>query len=276
MQAIDPGSTGTALFINIVASALFALAVLVGERLYSRIAHRNPAYRKWRLLAIVSAWIVANIAVYAFLSGWPVFLLITSITLSVTLFNELNQFWQIGLVGADREVRGGIDYGTALGMCQHSFSFLGIGASKLTQNQKAFRDVIDRCNRATPVRLLLGRPDAVELERFAQMAGKDKDSYKRTVTESLRFIARLRNGEAKNISVRFYEQFPAFRLMFIDESICLMSYYIMGKGDGSNLPQLHVVKTPGSQDTQALYFGFAEYFEKIWNNSNEWDFKEFL
>ena len=58
------------------------------------------------------------------------------------------------------------------------------------------------------------------------------------VKESLRFIASLRDREQKNITVRFYQQFPAFRLMFIDDAICLMSYYIMGKGDGSKLPPI--------------------------------------
>jgi hypothetical protein len=191
------------------------------------------------------------------------------------IFRELNQFWRLGIVGADPEVSVGIDYRAALGMCRHSLGFLGIGAAKLTQDQRAFRAAIDRCNRTSPVRLLLCRPDASELERFAQMAGKDKNSYQKTVGESLRFIALLRSRESKNIQVRFYKQFPAFRLMFIDDAICLMSYYIMGKGDGSNLPQLHIIKT-GSQDIDSLYFGFAEYFEKMWNDSTDWDFEEFL
>jgi hypothetical protein len=108
------------------------------------------------------------------------------------------------------------------------------------------------------------------------MAGKDQESYQSTVRESLRFIASLRKKEAKNINVRFYQEFPAFRLMFIDGTICLMSYYVMGKGDGSNLPQLHIIKTPGSQDIEALYFGFTEYFEKMWNDSKDWNCEEFL
>ena len=89
----------------------------------------------------------------------------------------------------------------------------------------------DRCNRTEPIELLLGKPNAVELVRFAQMAGKDKDSYQKNVRESLRFIAQLRKDEHKTTSAFFYDQFPAFRLMFIDDSICLMSYYVMGKGD---------------------------------------------
>jgi hypothetical protein len=276
LQAANSGSTINALAISIIAGILYAVAVGIGEQIYSRSAHRNPSYRRLRLLAFVFLWIVVNVLSFALVSGWWLGLLITSIVLVVVIFKELDQFWQIGLVGADREVKSGIDYGSALGMCKHSFHFLGIGAAKLTQDQKAFRDAIDRCNRTEPVRLLLSRPDAPELGRFSQMAGKDVESYQSTVRESLRFIASLRNKEAKNINVRFYHQFPAFRLMFIDGTICLMSYYIMGKGDGSNLPQLHIIKTPGSQDIEALYFGFAEYFEKMWNDSNDWDSQEFL
>jgi hypothetical protein len=276
LPAANPGPAINAIGLNVIASILYAIAVYLGERIYSGAARKNPAYRRLRLLAIVVLWILLNVGFFLLVSSWWLALLITSIVLGVVVFKELNQFWQIGLVGADREVRVGIDYATALGMCKQSFHFLGIGAAKLTQNQKAFRDAIDRCNRTEPVRLLLSRPDEPELERFARMAGKSEESYQSTVRESLRFIASLRNNEEKNIQIRFYPQFPAFRLMFIDGTICLMSYYVMGKGDGSNLPQLHIVKIAGSQDIEALYFGFSVYFEKMWNESQDWDPREFL
>jgi hypothetical protein len=276
VQPANANSTINAIALNVIASILYAAAIYAGERFFARTAHSNPSYRRLRLFGFVLLWILVNVGSFAQLSGWWLVLMLTSTTLGVVVFKELDQFWKIGLVGADREVKGGIDYGAALGMCKHSFQFLGIGAAKLTQNQKAFRDAIDRCNRTEPVRLLLSRPDAPELARFAQMAGKNEESYQTTVRESLRFIASLHHKEAKNISVRFYQQFPAFRLMFIDGAVCLMSYYIMGKGDGSNLPQLHIIKTPGAQDTEALYFAFTEYFEKIWNDSKDWNCQEFL
>jgi hypothetical protein len=266
----------TAIGSKIIASILYAAAVFLGERFYRGTARRNPSYRRVRLLIFFLLWVAVNIAAFVvFAPWWPVTLL-TSITLAVVVFRELNQFWQIGLVGADREVKSGIDYTTALELCKHSLHFLGIGATKLTGNREAFRRAIERCNRTEPVKLLLSRPDAEELEQSARMAGRDKVSYQDAVLESLRFIAALRNIEAKNIVVRFYAQRPAFRLMFIDDSICLVSYYVMGKGNGSQLPQLHVLKTAGAQDTEALYFGFSEYFERIWNDSVEWDFQEFL
>jgi hypothetical protein len=263
---------------SLVASVLFAILVFLGERIQSTSAKRNPSYRRVRLMGIVSIGVVLDVASTIFLTkGWlAICLLSTSIVMGLAIYRELNQFWQIGIVGADREVGKGVDYRAALGMCHHSFRFLGIGASKLTQDQKAFRDAIDRCSRTAPVKLLLGRPEANELIKFAQMAGKPKDAYQQTVRESLRFIAKLRDLEQKNISVRFYKAIPAFRLMFIDEAICLMSYYLMGKGDGSNLPQLHIIKAAGSTDTGSLYFAFTEYFDKMWDDSEDCDLKEYL
>lgn len=267
----------SSLALNLLAAFLYGGVVWLGKYVFVNHARRNPLYRKTRFLVLMLLWAAINLLwwIAQLPSPWLT-LLLTSAVLAMVVFSELNQFWRIGLVGADRHVASGIDYASALKMSKHSFAFLGIGAAKLTQNQKDFRDAIDRCNRATPVRLLLSRPDEEELERFAQMAGKAKDSYQATVRESLRFIAMLKNTEKKNIQVRFYRRVPAFRLMFVDEASCLMSYYVMGKGDGSNLPQLHIIKSPGSQDIDSLYFGFNEYFEKMWNDSTDWDFREFL
>jgi hypothetical protein len=162
-------------------------------------------------------------------------------------------------------------------MCQNSLDFLGIGAGKLVQNQNEFKTAIDRCNREDrPVRLLLIQPTDPGLERIAKMAGKDQQAYRKGVVESLRFIARLRIEEQKNIQVRLYKDFQAFRLMLINDSICLMSYYVLGKGDGSNLPQLHIVKTASARDVDSLYYGFSAYFGKMWDDSQEWNFRDFI
>ena len=64
--------------------------------------------------------------------------------------------------------------------------------------------------------------------------------------------------------------------MFIDDEICLASYYILGKGDGSQLPQLHIVRSGPSTDVDSLYYGFHKYFENIWEQSDEWDFTKYI
>jgi hypothetical protein len=147
----------------------------------------------------------------------------------------------------------------------------------LTQEPKAFEEAINRCDRpGRPIRFLLSSPQNADLERIAKKAGVDHEAYKQKVAESLRTIAALRNTRAKNIELRFYEEIPAFRLMFVDDEICLASTYILGKGDGSQLPQLHIVRQSASQDINSLYYGFHQYFENIWEKSKIWDFRQYL
>jgi hypothetical protein len=277
VQAGVADPTARDVIIGVIANAIFWVLLAVGQAIYARTAKRNPVYRRLRFGLIVSGWVILNVVLPFCTPMWPRFLLISLIPIAIVVWSELNQFWKIGLVGADKEIRSGIDYADALRMCQNSLDFLGIGAGKLVQNQNEFKTAIDRCNREDwPVRLLLIQPADPGLERIAKMAGKDPQAYRNGVIESLRFIARLRNEEQKNIHVRLYKDFQAFRLMFINDSICLMSYYVLGKGDGSNLPQLHIVKTASARDVDSLYYGFSAYFGKVWDDSEEWNFRDFL
>jgi len=118
--------------------------------------------------------------------------------------------------------------------------FLGTGAAKLTREDE-FENAIRRCRPEQPIRFLLCKPTYDFLIEAARRFGVDRDEYKTIVTNSLRKIAELKE-KYKNIEVRFYSQFQVFRLMFIDDSICLVSYNVMGEGDGSQLPQLHILK----------------------------------
>lgn len=277
MQTGVTDSTSHDLIIGVIGNAIFWLLLGAGQVIYAKIAKRNPTYRRLRFGLMISGWLILNIILAVCTRIWPLFLVISLIPIAITVGSELNQFWKIGLVGADKEVSAGIDYVKALRMCQNSLDFLGIGAGKLVEHQKEFNVAIDRCSREDrPVRLLLIQPADPGLERIARMAGRDPQAYRRGVIESLRFIARLRLEDQKNIQVRLYKDFQAFRLMLINDSICLMSYYVLGKGDGSNLPQLHIVKTAAARDVDSLYYGFSVYFTKIWDDSQEWNFRDFL
>lgn len=277
MEAGVINSTAHDLIIGVVGNAIFCVLLACSQIIYAKTAKRNPAYRRLRFGLIISGWVALNVVLALCTQIWPQFLVISLIPMAIVVGSELNQFWKIGLVGADKEVGAGINYVNALTMCQNSLDFLGIGAGKLVQNQNEFKIAIDRCNRADrPVRLLLIQPTVPGLERIARMAGKNPQAYRNGVIESLRFIARLRNEEQKNVQVRLYKDFQAFRLMLINDSICLMSYYVLGKGDGSNLPQLHIVKTASARDVDSLYYGFSTYFGKMWDDSEEWNFQDFL
>jgi len=65
--------------------------------------------------------------------------------------------------------------------------------------------------------------------------------------------------------------------MFIDRSICLASYNVFGEGDGSQLPQIHVVRAPESKrEATSYYHSFELYFDHQWDSASLWDFKEYI
>ena len=127
----------------------------------------------------------------------------------------------------------------------------------------------------------LSKPTYENLTNAAMRAGKDRDEFRRIVTTSLGRIADIKNSRRLNIEVRFYPEDPKFRpifrLMFIDNSICLASYNIFGECEGSQLPQLHVVRPPeNSRVVHSFYYPLHRYFDWLWELSEPWDFTSFI
>ncbi len=263
---------------GVLSNAGFALCCWTAKKLSRILEKRNPVYRKILLLILLILWTILHIFLYTHLSGYQ-FLFASILSFGVAAFftwKELNQFWQLGLIGADRQISKGIDFKRSLTLCSNSLEFLGVGASKLTRESN-FDRAMQRCHRShTPIRFLLCHPQNPELQHIARQAGRDPEEYQRTVRESLRIIAQQRNERARNIEVRFYERLPLFRLMFIDGWLCLASHYVFGEGEGSQLPQLHVRRPHSQRDVQSLYEPFKRYFQELWQEADEWDFASYL
>jgi hypothetical protein len=220
-----------------------------------------------------------NVVLYRSSGQWfPLFSTALLLAAFYALWSQIDQFWQVGLIGADRHILDGIDYSKSLKMCTNSLSFLGIGARKLTENTADFEAAIQRCNRPNrPIRFLLCRPDNELLRKAAQSAGQATDAYENRLKQSLTVIANCRNRRQWNIEVRFYDvPLPLFRLMFIDEWLCLASHYVFGEGDGSEWPQLHVRRSANERDVNSLYHPFQQYFDQLWAKATPWDFAEFI
>lgn len=234
-----------------------------------------------------------NIAVFisvllAELSLWwlvivPISFLIVSILMwkqlnevILYLWHKLNRFESIGVIDCDQEIGNGMNYHYALVACKDELRFLGIGASKLTSDSE-FINTVTRCRPEKAIQLLLLNPTDIRLVRAAQRFGREREEYRRIVVSSLRTIADIKNSRAFNMEVRFYDIEPIFRLMFIDNSICLVSYYVLGEGDGSQLPQLHLLRaTEAVSCSSSFYRAFELYFDDLWERSQSWDFMQHL
>ena len=249
--------------------------------LFTKFGRRDP--RRWRLIIflLLFTWGLLNCGIYlpfvaSFLPSLrvtvPVF---TSLVVFVFLWRDINQFWVVGIYGADKKVKDGINYEESLELCQNSLSFLGIGASKLTEIDE-FKRALERCSSNYPVRFLLSEPTNEKLTEAASQANRPVEEYRNIVLKSLQDIAQLKFNRKFNIEVRFYKESPVFRLMFIDDSLCLMSYNIFGKGNGSDFPQLHLVKSSGKQKELSFYHPVKMYFEQQWDKGIVWDFQQYI
>ncbi|MCU1268865.1 MAG: hypothetical protein JWN74_159 [Acidobacteriaceae bacterium] len=260
---------------GVIGNAVFAFLCWAGRWLANRLERRSPLYRRFVLLLLALSWILLDIIFYKTLHGFA-FLCASILSFGIAgtfVWKELDQFWSIGLIGADRQISTGIDFKRSLNLCSNSLDFLGIGAGKLTREMPSFESALQRCHRShTPIRFLLSRPNNPELQSIARQAGRDPEEYQRTVRQSLRVIAQQRNDRARNIEVRFYDRLPLFRLMFIDGWFCLASHYVFGEGEGSQWPQLHVRRIESQRDVSSLYEPFRRYFEELWNKATQWDF----
>ena len=273
-------------FLNDVLYTLVSTAVMacflflwrsLGEKItltYYRYRQDAPCIFRYVTLLI---WIVSGIVVYVhFQIVWVVAAYFLSTVLMLMFFlRDRNKFDAVGIVGADKEIRKGVDYRQSLTMCTNRLKFLGTGAYKLTSSEE-FEKAINRCVPNEPIQILLCKPTETALEEGAVRYGMDKDAYKGKVVESLRKLSNLK-GRYKNIEVRFYSHYQVFRLMFVDNSICLMSYNVLGSGDGSTLPQIHVLNAAhGQSEKQSFYYPLSKYFDDLWNKADIWDFGEYL
>ncbi len=278
-----PDETTKGLVLSVLANAVWTILNVGLKTVYRWVTRGNSARRVGSVRSIGAAWVILNGAcVYLCVHFGPDWCAVLGVLISSTMMawfvnSELSQFWRVGLVSVDSTIRSGTDFLRALQLATNSLDFLGIGASKLTDHKNEFEAAIARCQSDDrPVRFLLCRPDNLKLQSMARNADKGEESYQQRVKKSLREIANLRSSRSYNIDVRFYKRLPTFRLMFINQTLCLASHYVFGKGSGEDQPQLHVVKLPKARDVDALYFAFNYYFEGLWTDSEEWDYKEYL
>jgi hypothetical protein len=264
---------------GIIANAIFAIIVKTFARLPSSLSRRDPRRASDSIVVMLVTWPLLNVILFiivTILEESVLFLIpipISLITIAILFYMQLNQFWKVGIRGVDQNIGKGIDYKSALRLCKNELKFLGIGASKLTKEHE-FIDALSRCVSDKPIKFLLLNPDDTRLVKAAKRFNRPFEEYKKNVITSLRKISEIKRDRDFNIEVRFYSTEPFFRLMFIDSSLCLFSYYELGKGDGSQLPQLHIVKADErKQKAESLYYPLEKYFDELWEDSIEWDFQ---
>jgi hypothetical protein len=267
------------ILIKVVVNIFLLIVGLFYRKMRVLLENLSPFARPIAFCIIAFLFLVSNIIMQLYSQYYNVLFFIASFAIFIWLsIAEISAFWRLGLLGVDKSISKGVDYKKALLLCNDSLEFIGIGASKLINERDVFRAAIKRCHReGRPIRFLLCPPDSSYLLNAARRYTRPASEYQETVKQSLNELRFLKEELSQNIEVRFYESLPLFRLMFINDSICLASHYILGEGQGSNMPQLHVwKKPPGRRDNESLYYPLRKYYEEIWREGEPWDFKKYL
>lgn len=180
----------------------------------------------------------------------------------------------VGIVSIDASPESGLDYKSALGKVAQGFDFLGIGAAKLTSNQTEFKAAIARISQHQKrARILLCDPRSHAIERLEMNAGVDVGQYRANVKQSFTRLEQLQARFGALLEIRLYRPedigcLPPFRLMFINEEICLVSQVVVGaEKEGRLLPQIHIEKRSMLALTPNLYRAFEVSFEQLWGDA---------
>lgn len=264
-----PGGVVTEVISNIIwivlAAAMAGVFFLIRKRL---LWWYVGAARKLLVVSAIAAtacWLAAH---YGYLTSVNASIAFAGLASTISAF-LLYRFYRLGILDVFMGTANGIDYRASLKRPRHSFDFLGVGAHKLTSIPE-FRQMIVRCAKAgRPVRLLLSPPDNPVLRNVASRTGIDRNTYASRVRESLTTVAELAIKEGFNIEVKFYHaeseaDFQQFRLVFIDDRLCVMSYTIWDDQEGRSNPQVVLTAGQNERSSHSLYYTFKDYFERMW------------
>jgi len=151
-----------------------------------------------------------------------------------------------------------------LRMPSKSFRFLGVSA-EFVVNSERFKEVVKKKTSQEDCRfefLLLSPNAATSIKKHATSEGISEDGLRNRIEAFKSDLKELAGDCQEKIEARFYDGLPIFRLVFVDDDICYVSYYGAKGKKGIDTPQLLLRKTDNS-----LYNAFFNYYTELRSKS---------
>src|SRR3546814_3518142 len=159
----------------------------------------------------------------------PVILLaFTLIAIALLIFWVLRDLSYVVITNAFATTRQVVSAEDSLRQIKRDLVFLGIGAKKLTDSVE-FDAMLARCAASNGhAKFLLSSPQNPAFEELARRNKRDDLSYRSRVKESIRELFKRATEAGVDFEVRLYHlnqaiALPNFRLMFIDDRLCVFS-----------------------------------------------------
>lgn len=142
---------------------------------------------------------------------------------------------------------------------RHSIDFLGVTANRTARSPVCREAILKVAENSGRIRFLLLNPSSVHLDRRAQDEGDDAESWRTEIEGSVRRLEMIKN-EGANISVRFYDAYPLFRMVNLDNTTMHMNWFLDGR-PGHNCPELTL-----RVDRVGLAAAVSRHFEELWSS----------
>lgn len=258
---------GFALIDAIFATLVMAALIYVGGRISKARFLVNYSLRARLMVAVAVLATVCGTGLL--LQVWPAIILAFAfLAFALLIFWVLRDLSSVGITNAFATTREGVSADDSLRQVKRDLVFLGIGAKKLTVSSE-FDPMLRRCAAGGgSLKFLLSSPENPALEEMARRNGRNDLSYRSRVKESIREIFTRATAAGVGVEVRLYHlqqeiALPHFRLMFIDDRLCLFSQLLWSAGEGLDNPQL-ILRRDENRAGSSLYKGYRDYFNTLW------------
>lgn len=177
----------------------------------------------------------------------------------------------LGIINAFRTTTEGISAEKSLKLVKSRIMFLGIGAHKLTRSSE-LKKAFERCKRSSgSVRFLLSDPDNEGLKRLSGQNQKSGEAYSLRVRESITEIIHQAELTGVQCEIRLYQidnekALSRFRMMFIDDRLCIFSHVVWNDKEGLDNSQLILLKSAENVES-GLYSAYLAFYEDLWSAS---------
>lgn len=147
--------------------------------------------------------------------------------------------------------------------CAKTFDFMTITGRTSLNRAEVEAAIKERgAVRGCRFRFLLLDPESEYLDRFCQSEGSSPEQTREKIVATTKSLLRLKSEHGINVSVRWYDAYPVWRIAVVDNATAHVGYYQKGR-KGYEGPRLVCPKSSHG----GLFGPFSIEFEEKWKAS---------
>ena len=222
-------------------------------------------------LALVIMALLFTATIAAFIQASPIWvglvLIIASILTvaqALTLRGKLKTLDRVGIKRLESSISTGTDTQRCIDLSQRTLKFLGIASSKWLTNPATLRQMLLRhAGRGGHADFLLLHPNSQACKELEAIKKLNPGGLSEIIKSNAIHLLSLRE-EHFRISVRFYSDYPRFRIVIVDGFIMMIGLYSYVSEVGDDSPQLIL---DGAAHPWSYYYAFNALFTHLWEQS---------